>query len=193
MRLDDVADHFGDRVDITWKSFMLRTEPKHTSREKFVRYTQGWTTMAELEPRARFTPWASEAEPPTSSLPAQVAHKVVAANWPDHDKAMHDALLQAYFTDNRTISDWEVLADIAAEVGIDRDTYLAMVAEQRQSMAQQVIDEHNEAINQGITAVPTVLINQVLPVPGAQESESYIAWIERLLERQAAAESQSQA
>ena len=46
-----------------------------------------------------------------------------------------------------------------------------------------MIDEHNEAINQGITSVPTVVINQVLPVPGAQETETYINWISRLIER----------
>ena len=97
---------------------------------------------------------------------------------------MHDRLMTAYFTQNRTISDWQVLADIAAEVGIDRAEFLTIAQEQRQSLAQVVIDEHNSAIEQGITAVPTVVINEVLPVPGAQDSDSYIAWIERILERQ---------
>ena len=46
-----------------------------------------------------------------------------------------------------------------------------------------MISEHNEAINQGITAGPTVLINNVLPVPGAQETETYINWIGRIIER----------
>ncbi len=184
MRLDDVAEHFGDQVDIEWKSFMLRTEPKATSREKFVRYTEGWKTMAELEPRATFSPWATDNEPPSTSLPAQVAHKLVAANWADKSMDMHNALLTAYFTDNRTISDWQVLGDIASEIGIDRDDYLAMASEQRQHLAEVVVNEHNEAINQGITAVPTVLINQVLPVPGAQETEAYINWIQKLIDRQ---------
>ena len=171
-------------MDITWKSFLLRTEPKETSRDKFVRYTQGWSRMQEMEPRAEFRPWATDDDPPSSSLPAQVAHKVVARSWPQAARAMHDRLMTAYFTQNRTISDWQVLADIAAEVGIDRAEFLTIAQEQRQSLAQVVIDEHNSAIEQGITAVPTVVINEVLPVPGAQDSDSYIAWIERILERQ---------
>ncbi len=179
-----MQEHFGDKVDITWKSFLLRTEPKATSRDKFVRYTQGWSRMQEMEPRADFRPWASDDEPPSSSLPAQIAHKVVAGNWPEAARPMHDRLMTAYFTENRTISDWQVLADVAAEAGVDRDEFQAMAQEQRPSLAQVVIDEHNSAIEQGITAVPTVLINQVLPVPGAQDSDSYIAWIERILERQ---------
>jgi predicted DsbA family dithiol-disulfide isomerase len=183
-----VQEHFGDDVDITWRSFLLRTDPKPTSREKFVRYSQNWQKMAELEPRTTFNPWTMDApnEPPTSSLPAQVAYKIIEANWPEVAPQAHRSLLEAYFIDNRTISEWDVLTEVATEVGIDRDEFTTMVAEQRQSMAQLVIDEHNSAIEQGVTAVPTVVINNVLPVPGAQDAESYIAWIERLVERQKA-------
>lgn len=174
-------------MEISWKSFLLRTEPKSTSREKFVSYTEGWARMRELEPRAEFRSWSNDTanDPPSSSLPAQVAHKIVTANWPDAAEPLHWALLRAYFTENRTISDWDVLADVVAGAGVDRNDFLAMVAEQRPSLAQVVIDEHNEAIQQGITAVPTTVINAVLPVPGAQESETYISWIGRILERHA--------
>ncbi len=169
-------------MELTWKSFLLRTEPKFADRDRFVEYTQGWRRMAELEPRARFTPWSTDAEPPASSVPAQVAYKLVEANWPDAARPLHHRLLGAYFTENRTISDWSVLVDVVTEVGVDREAFLAVAAEQHQDMTRRVVEEHNEAISQGITAVPTVVINGVLPVPGAQETESYIAWIERLLE-----------
>ena len=182
-----MKQHFGDEIEITWKSFLLRTEPKTTARPKFVAYTEGWTRMADMEPRATFRPWSNDTtnDPPSSSLPAQVAHKVVAGNWPDKSEALHWRLLEAYFAENRTISDWDVLTDVAVEAGVDRDEFASISREQRQSASQLVIDEHNGAINQSITAVPTVVINQVLPVPGAQESATYISWIERLLEREA--------
>lgn len=169
---------------------MLRTEPKTTSREEFVGYTRGWQRMAEMEPRATFTPWTLDTpnEPPSSSLPAHVAAKIIAAHWPERSTDLHWALLRAYFSANRTISDWDVLADIVAELGIDRGDFTTMLTEQRQSMASLVIDDHNSAIQQGITAVPTVLINE-LPVPGAQETESYVAWISRIIERNRASES----
>lgn len=143
--------------------------------------------MAEMEPRATFNPWTLDtpSEPPSSSLPAQVAAKVVEANWPDVSDDLHWALLRAYFTDNRTISDWAVLTDVVASVGVDPAAFVERVEAERPAAAQLVIDEHNSAINQGITAVPTVLINQVLPVPGAQESDTYITWISRIIEREA--------
>jgi predicted DsbA family dithiol-disulfide isomerase len=186
VRLDDVVSHFGEQVDVTWKSFLLRTEPKERSREEFASYSQGWTRMAELEPRANFSPWTDEtpSQPPSSSLPAQVAAKIIQTNWPERFHDLHWALLTAYFTDNRTISDWTVLADIVEGVGVDRREFESILSEQRQAIAGQVIDDHNDAISQGITAVPTVLVNNTLPIPGAQETESYISWIERIIERQ---------
>ena len=48
MRLDEVKDHFGDQISITWKSFLLKPESKTPDREKFIRYTQGWERMAAL-------------------------------------------------------------------------------------------------------------------------------------------------
>ncbi len=179
-----MAQHFGDQVDITWKSFLLRTEPKTSDRESFVEYTQGWRRMSEMEPRTNFVPWSTDSEPPSSSIPAQVTHKVVEASWPDAARPLHQRLLEAYFSENRTISDWSVLADVVSEVGVDRSDFLAVLDEQREVMAKTVIEEHNEAIEQGITAVPTVLINNVLPVPGAQDSASYIQWIQSVIDRQ---------
>ena len=150
MRLDEVKDHFGDQISITWKSFLLKPESKTPDREKFIRYTQGWERMAALEPKTSFVPWATSSNPPTGSLPA----------------------------------DWSVLANIASEVEFGEAKFSSLVDTQRLGLSKEVIDEHNEAINQGITSVPTVLINHVLPVPGAQETETYINWIGRLIERQ---------
>ena len=139
--------------------------------------------MANLEPRADFQPWSTQNTPPSGSLPAQIAHKIVVSEWPEMAMDMHYKLLKAYFSENRTISNWDVLADLVSSIGGDSGHFLSVVKEQREIFADAVISEHNEAINQGITAVPTVLINNVLPVPGAQETETYINWISRIIER----------
>ena len=56
VRLLDVKEYFGDQVNITWKSFLLKPETKTPDREKFIQYTQGWKRMADLEPKASFSP-----------------------------------------------------------------------------------------------------------------------------------------
>lgn len=184
MRVEQLAEHFGDQIEIEWKSFLLRTEPKARSLEKFVEYTHSWQRPASTEPLTNYTtPWASGDEPPTSSLPAQVAWKVAKLFGADAQDRYHQALLVAYFTDNRTISDPEVLGDIAEECDLNRDEFAAALAEHGNRLAQEVIDEHNAAIQREIGAVPTVLIGDVFPIPGAQELDTYVRYIERYIEK----------
>ena len=184
MRVDEIQERFGDRVKVEWKSFMLRTEPKTSSREKFVNYTNSWQRCAETEPKAEFTtPWASDADGPSSSLPAQVAWKAASTFGPEARDAMKRALMHAYFVDNRNISDETELIDIAVSVGIDRDAFVQVLAERSRELAGQVIDEHNTAITNGITAVPTVVMNGMFPIPGAQEVETYERMVERMISR----------
>jgi len=95
----------------------------------------------------------------------------------------HRALLKAYFTDNRDISDTEVLAAVAAECGVDAMDFRDAMVDNNTEMTQAVIDDHNSAIGRGVTAVPTVLINSMMAVPGAQDVDAYATWIERILAR----------
>ena len=97
--------------------------------------------------------------------------------------AYHRRLLAAYFTENRTISDFSVLADLAADVGLDRAEFASLTSEREQALASEVIEEHNAAVQEGITAVPTMVIDGVLPIQGAQDVETLSTWINRLLER----------
>lgn len=76
-----------------------------------------------------------------------------------------------------------MLADLAADVGLGRDEFAALTAERQVVLSNEVIEEHNEAINQGITAAPTMVIDGVLPVQGAQDVETLSRWVERLIER----------
>ena len=194
MRVDELKERLGDKVQIEWKSFLLRTEPKTQSLEKFIDYTNSWQRPAAMEPAAAFTtPWESGAEPPTSSLPAQVAWKASSTFGPDKQDAFHQALLTAYFTENRNISDWSVLSDIAEQVGIDRTEFEVFLDTNRQYLASWVIDEHNSAIQNGVTAVPTVVIGDVLPVPGAQDVEQYERLVERFIQRRAEARAAQEA
>lgn len=174
---------FGDRIDVSWKAFLLRTESKATDQDKFVAYTETWRRPAATEPGAVFNVWSTDEKQPTSSVPAHVAAKSLALIEPEASDAFHHRLLTAYFTENRTISDWAVLSDLAADVGLDRDEFLSLSAEREQVLAEEVIAEHNEAIRQGITAVPTMVLDDVLPVQGAQEVDTISRWIERLLDR----------
>ena len=184
MRLDEVVRRFGDAVTLEWRAFLLRPEAKERDRDKFVEYTRSWQRPAEMEEGASFTtPWASDAPAPRGSIPAHVAAQTMAGRAPEAAEPFHQRLLGAYFTENRDISDWQVLADLAGEVGVDPREFLTLADEQQASLVEVILREHNDAVQQGITAVPTVVIDDVLPVPGAQDVATFEHWIGRLIER----------
>ena len=85
--------------------------------------------------------------------------------------AMKERLLQAYFTDGLDIGDPEVLADCAAEIGLDRRAVLEFLESDRGTA--EVAAELAEARDEGITAVPTYVFNGKWAVPGAQEPETF--------------------
>ena len=96
-------------------------------------------------------------------------------------KPMHDlkqALFIAHFTDGRNISDNTVLADIAAEVGLDHDEALAVLEEQR--FAKEVRAEERHWQQQGIQSVPAMIFNERHLVSGAQGVDNYVNILEQL-------------
>lgn len=170
----------GAAISIEWKAFLLRPEPKAPDQAAFVEYTRHWARPAEMEPATVFRTWATDNPQPSSSIPPHVAAKAVAIVAPAAGRDFHRRLLEAYFSENRTISDWEVLYQLADDVGVDRAGLATVVDEQGGQLTALVIDEHNEAINNQITAVPTTVIAGVLPVPGAQDVDTLEMWIERV-------------
>jgi predicted DsbA family dithiol-disulfide isomerase len=84
---------------------------------------------------------------------------------------MLEALFRAYFTDGRDIGDRGVLADLAAQVGLDRDAaadYLAGDAD-----AETVLGEDALARRAGINGVPCFIFNGRFALSGAQEPEAF--------------------
>jgi predicted DsbA family dithiol-disulfide isomerase len=180
VRLEELQERLGDRISIEWKSFLLRAEPKTGDRDKFVEYTKSWLNPAEQEPGADFRVWATDAPQPTSSIPAQVAYRILEKEWPELAGAFHDRLLRAYFSENRDISDGNELLALAVGVGADADRFHAASLEFGDETARAVIDEHNSAITNGVTAVPTVVFQDTFPIPGAQPVDTYERIVEKI-------------
>jgi predicted DsbA family dithiol-disulfide isomerase len=118
-----------------------------------------------------------------------LAHRLIwLAGQPDSpvaQDAMKERLLQAYFHDGVNIGDPDVLADCAAEVGFDRDVVAEFLDSDRG--VAEVAAELQVAHENGITAVPTYVIDGRWAIPGAQEPETF-AQVLRKMADQAAAE-----
>ena len=90
----------------------------------------------------------------------------------DAQRALKKALLRAYFTDGEVMTDHAVLADRAAEVGLDRDAALEVLGSDRYGDEERAA--RDEAYTSGIAAVPTFVVEGTYLLQGALETESWV-------------------
>ncbi len=104
------------------------------------------------------------------------AHRLLAwalhTEGPLSQRALKKALLHAYFTEGRDVADRDVLADLAAEVGLDRAGAVALL--ESDDEAAFVRDERAEAYGNGITAVPTFVVEGQWMLQGAIDTDKWV-------------------
>ena len=114
-----------------------------------------------------------------------LAHRLLwLAQATDNQVALKERLLQAYFIDGLDIGDPEVLATCAADVGLDHDRVLAFL-ESDDGMAE-VRDELQAAAEMEITAVPTFVFDGRWMVPGAQDPDTFVEVLRRVVAKRTA-------
>ena len=181
VRLDEVRREVGDVVTFEWRSFALRPSPKARPLDAFTRYTEGWARCADAEPRASFHTWSGEHAPPSHSMPCLVAGKAVSREFGDGGfDVFHLALMRAYFSDNRTISDREVILDVASGVRLDAHALSRRLDDDHDALEAAVVADHRDALSRGIAAVPTVVIDDEYMLQGAMSVEQYRKVVARL-------------
>lgn len=173
MRLEKIAAEYGDAVEVVWKSFLLRPSPHPRSLEEHREYTRNWLRPAEQPESGNFTVWATENPPPTHSVPALVAGKAAATFGDEAFHGFHLGVMRAYFEENRTISDPEVLTDVAKRAGIPAGEFRERLESGRQGFEDEVFAEHAEAISLGITGIPSAVVDDALLIPGAVGTDVY--------------------
>ena len=91
-------------------------------------------------------------------------------------EALHDALYRAYFVDARNIGDPDILAEIAASVGLPAEEARAVLAERR---FKDAVDADWEKSHQyGVTGVPTFVAARY-GVVGAQPYEALAQLVDK--------------
>ena len=81
-----------------------------------------------------------------------------------------EALFMAYWNEGRDVGDHQVLADIAAAHGMNRNKVLNALGTDQDK--NDVLKETTQAQQMGVTGVPTYIINQKYGVVGAQAAEA---------------------
>ena len=96
-----------------------------------------------------------------------------------------ERLFRAYFTDGENLSDVDVIARLASEVGLDADGVRAALNDE--AYAEKVQTDINRARMLGANGVPFFLINQKYGISGAQAADAFAGAFDQVmqLEREA--------
>ncbi|HVN87792.1 MAG TPA: DsbA family protein [Candidatus Binatia bacterium] len=181
VRLRRLREEFGERIEIEWRSYLLRPRPAaNRTLEQFKAYTRSWERPAGEPDGGTFRVWATEAGPPSHSVPPHLVAKAAALISRAAFERVHERLLHAYFAANRDITDTETLRAIWREADLPEEAFARSADPE---LMQRVLDEHNEAIDLGIDGVPCVrMAGRDGWVTGAQPLELYRRWIQRRLD-----------
>lgn len=153
MRLRQLQQELGIPVALDHRAFLLRPEEQErTFTDYHLRHRRAARELTGLPfdlPRVgdRY---------PQSSLPALEAAAWVKRHAPERLPEFDQAVFEAFFRECRDISSPEVLGDLAAGAGLDRQALAAALVAQRDRAG--VWAEYEEALRLGINSIPTVRI-----------------------------------
>jgi predicted DsbA family dithiol-disulfide isomerase len=111
-----------------------------------------------------------------------LAHRLLwLAEATGHQYALKERLLQAYFVDGLNVGDPEVLTGCAADVGMPADRVRGFL--DSDDGTAEVASQLAFAVEAEITGVPTFVIDGKWAIPGAQDPDTFVKVVHRLLER----------
>jgi predicted DsbA family dithiol-disulfide isomerase len=118
------------------------------------------------------------------------AHRLL--HWAEvegRQRELKRALFAAYFTDGRNPSDREVLVDVAAQAGLDAAAAREVLESGR--YADEVREREQFYGRQGISAVPSVIVNDKYLIQGGQPAEIFEQALRQIAAEPAAAASRT--
>ncbi|MBM3718358.1 MAG: DsbA family oxidoreductase [Actinobacteria bacterium] len=108
---------------------------------------------------------------------------VAPGSGPDAQARLKESLLSAYFTEGRDVGDPDTIAACADRAGLDGATLRGWLDGDGGTV--EVVADLRAAIDREITGVPAFVIDDAFLVPGAQDTDTFVNVIERILARRA--------
>lgn len=169
-----------EAVEVTWRSFELDpSAPAGLDKplDEMLAEKYGMSVAEAKTANARVTQLASaegleyhldRAQPGNSFSAHQLVHFAASRG---AAAAMQERLMKAYFTDGLAIGHLDVLAQLAAEVGLDPGEALRSL--ETNIFAQAVHDDEERAGQFGINGVPFFAIEERWGISGAQPLQEF--------------------
>lgn len=178
-KLDAALDMIGDEIefDVRWRPFELNAEmPREGLDRKQYRSAKfgSWEKSLMLDTQVHE---AGEAvgldfhHDRMAKTPNTLSSHVLVRLALDAglQNSVVDAIFKAYFTDGLDVGDVDILADIGASCGMNRDRAVEMLADD--GLRYDVKAEATAFSEAGVNSVPSIMLNRHLLLNGAQAPE----------------------
>lgn len=93
-----------------------------------------------------------------------------------------ERLMQAYFTEGKNVSDFDVLVNLAEKVGLPKEDTLKVL--NSNDFAENVRDDISQSQQIGVRGVPFFVFNRKYAVSGAQPTEVFLEVLNRVYEEE---------
>ncbi len=175
-RIDGIAARHGR--DVSWRPYLMGVAMKVTGSSPIVnRPMLGEYSRRDMQRSARRlkVPFSFPEPFPIATIAACRAVYWKERAGAEEAKSLARALYRAYFADGRNISEAEVVADVAAESGADRDALLAGI--QDSAVKDRLKDVTNDAVARGIFGSPFFVVDGE-PFWGHDRMDEVERWLE---------------
>ncbi|WGF88991.1 2-hydroxychromene-2-carboxylate isomerase [Marinivivus vitaminiproducens] len=176
-QIDELAESF-DRT-VQWRPVMLGAMMKQTgARPLFDLPLKADYARQDIPRFARFlgVPLAMPSVLPMNSLASSRAYYWLLDNMPEQAHRVAQAFFHAHWGEGRDLSPPEIVADVAAEAGVDRETLLAGIGSPE--IKARLRGETERAMERGVFGSPFFLVDGQ-PFWGADRIPQIRSWLER--------------
>jgi predicted DsbA family dithiol-disulfide isomerase len=168
--LDQLAQT--EDIKIIWKSFELRPQglsmppaQEHAYKE---RVANAWPQTKQTAKEV----FGVGMEYHRWGIKTRLAHEGAKfAEAQGYGEAYHEAMFKAHFIEDRDFGNLEILADLAEEIGLNRDEFIHVI--ESGVYAEQVDQDIAQARAYGLSGVPAAIIEKKYLVSGGQP---LVAW-----------------
>lgn len=194
-QLERAIGKLGDRVEVgvRWHPFQLAPNLPFEG-QNIADYTKeryGATPEQSTSSRTRITDAGKELglefnySADSRIYNTRRAHKLLTwAGETGGQTALKKALFRSYFTEQRNVSDDEVLLDAVDAAGLDRAAAKDALSDPRYDA---IVDaELAHWLDQNISGVPAFIVNGKYMIPGAQDADTFVRVLEKVMEKEAA-------
>lgn len=179
-------EHKGE-VELVYRSFQLSMDtPKNINKDIHTiiseKYGMSWAEAKKMndgivaQAKTVGLEYNFDTMKPTNTADAhRLAHY---AKEFGKDKEITERLLKAYFTDSLNISEYETLATLAEEVGLDKEKVKALLSED--TFMEDVQNDQALAAQIGVRGVPFFVFNNKYALSGAQPVGAFTELLQKV-------------